>query len=314
MWTRAVGLVAALLFLVQLPGTTAVARTGRRGLPNLLSFGSVQPTFGNVTVAHAKLHTVSAKRPVNLNDGQHRDTTVISSWFLFHAPGNLTAALASPGLVGLVSGLREALSATLEVCRPAVNITEIRSANLEGEIIADLESESRSRRTKTAASGQGRAIVRRDYDDSEMMEYLNLTQIRVSYEVRIFNEMRITEPDVARRVDRIQTYSKFADLDHMLERSLSEGDLSDLFSEVTLDDTGYASFRQKSRPVLHGDALVDCAEEGLLYDARQTHQYTMVASLILVVLIAAASSVLFAVKRTSTVPSRWNPLIDAGHS
>lgn len=267
-------------------------------------------------MAHAKLHTLSAKHPVDSSDGgQHRDTTVISSWFLFHTPGNLTAALASPGLVGLMSGLREAVSATLEVCRSAVNITAIRSANLEGEIIADLESESQSRRAKaTTNSGQGRAIVRRDYDDSEMMEYLNLTQIRVAYEVRIFDEMRVTEPDIARRVDRIQTYSRFADLDRMLERSLSEGDLSDLFPEVTLDDAGYASFRRKARPALHGDDLVDCTEEGLLYDARQTHQRTMVASLVLVVLIAAASSVLFTVKRTSAVPSRWNPLIDAGQN
>lgn len=281
-------------------------------MPNLLTFDSVEPASRNVTVTHAKLHTISAKHPVNSSDSrEHRDTTIISSWFLFHAPGNLTAALASPGLVGLVSGLREAVSATLEVCRPAVNITAIRSANLEGEIMADLESESRSQRAKAANSGQGRAIVRRDYDDSEMMEYLNLTQIRVAYEVRIFDEMRITEPDIARRVDRIQTYSKFADLDRMLERSLSEGDLSDLFPEVTLDDAGFASFQQKMRPALHADDLVDCFEEGLLFDARQTHQYTMVASLILVVLIAAASSVLFTVKRTSAVPSRWNPLIDA---
>lgn len=317
MWARVVLFRAALLLLAQCRKTDAVAKFGRGALPTLLQAASFEKASPSVTVAHAKLHTIPAKHPVNLSDSlQHGDTTVISSWFLFHVPGNLTAALASPGLPGLVGGLREALSATLQVCRPAVNITGIRSANVEGEIIAELEAEARSRIKKATIGHQSKPIIRRDYndDDSEMMEYLNLTQIRVAYEVRIFDEMRTSEPDVARRVDGIQTYSRFADLDRMLGRSLSDGDLGELFTEVTLDDAGYASFRQWPRPALHRDDLVDCAEEGLLYDAREMHQYTMIASFILVLLIAAASSVLFTVKRASAVPSRWNPLINADQS
>merc|ERR1719160_2118141 len=134
---------------------------------------------------------------------------------------------------------------------------------------------------------------------------MNVTQIKAVYEARIFKEMKISDAEVGRRVDRFQVYSKFSDLNRLLSRSLAliEGHS---MSGAMLDDVGYASRHQLSRPPLSGDELADCSEEVSLHDARQIHQFIVAVSLIIVALITCAGSAIFTIKHASSVPSRMN--------
>merc|ERR1719183_136278 len=63
---------------------------------------------------------------------------------------------------------------------------------------------------------------------------VNLTQIKAVYEVRIFEEMHVHGHEVRRRMDMFQMYSRFFELNRMLERSLSDVD-GYAFNDVILD-------------------------------------------------------------------------------
>merc|ERR1719502_354835 len=142
--------------------------------------------------------------------------------------------------------------------------------------------------------------------------HVNVTQIKAVYEVRIFKEMKTTDAEVGRRIDRFQIYSKFSDLNRLLGRSLSQVDGRSM-DGVMLDDVGYASHHQLTRPPLSSGELADCVEEVSLHDARQLHQFIVAMSLIMVALITCAGSTVFTIKHASSVPSRMNPLVSSGN-
>jgi len=140
------------------------------------------------------------------------------------------------------------------------------------------------------------------------LRHVNMTRVKGVYEVRIFNEMRANDSEVARRVDSLQLYNKFSDLNRMLTRSLAHSGSQG----VILDDVGYASRHMLHRRALHHGELADCVEEGLLQDARRSHQYVVLIAFVFLGLTTCVGSLVFTIKQPSTVPSRMNPLVRQG--
>lgn len=272
----------------------------------------------NVTIVDAH---ESSMRPHSILESQNNQThqvTVISSWILFHMPGNHTDSLSGPTLPKLVGGLRDGVADALEVCRSSLGIVDLRAINIDVIDKVDLEededtgaSSSDDKDSKSDgptllehAANLMRSMRAQDRDRS----HVNVTQIKAVYEVRTFTEMRTSDAEVGRRIDKFQIYSKFSDLNRLLGRSLSQVE-GHSFDGVMLDDVGYASRHQLSRPPLSESDLADCAEEVSLHDARQIHQFVMAMSLIMVALITCAGSTIFTIKHASSVPSRMNPLV-----
>lgn len=134
---------------------------------------------------------------------------------------------------------------------------------------------------------------------------MNVTQIKVVYEIHLLKEMRESDAITARRVDGLQVYSRFTELNravgHRMVLAGMEG--------AMVDDVGYASRRVVQRPPLSNLELAACVEEGLLHDARQMHSYVIGASLLMILLITCVGSTIFGIKYPSHVPGRMNPLV-----
>ncbi|CAE7545323.1 RPS13 [Symbiodinium natans] len=116
--------------------------------------------------------------------------------------------------------------------------------------------------------------------------------------------MRVTSKDIVQRIDRLQIFSRFADLNHLLVRSLVHRTTHAKPAEgVMLDDIGYGLREVKPRMALPAAELVDCMEEGLLQDAREVHQYVIGLCCVLVLLITCAGSAIFSLKQPSLAPA-----------
>jgi len=268
----------------------------------------------NVTIVDAHEADTSPHSVLDVEDKKNPggEVNVVSSWILFHMPGNHTDSLQSPTLPKLVGGLRDAVADALEVCRSSLGIVDMRAINIDVIDKMDLEEDSSA---KTGAKDSTESLLEHatslmrggTYEDKSK-SHVNVTQIKAVYEVRIFKEMRTSDAEVGRRIDKFQIYSKFSDLNRLLGRSLSQVDGRSM-DGVMLDDVGYASRHKLTRPPLAKEELSDCAEEVSLHDARQIHQFIMAMSLIIVALITCAGSTVFTIKHASSVPSRMNPLV-----
>lgn len=279
----------------------------------------------NVTIvdAHDQLDAPQALVAKSGRRHRHRHkkhVNVISSWILFHMPGNHTTALQQPTLPHLVGGLRDAVADALEVCRASLGIVDMRAINIDvndkyNDDDLDKEAEKDNSDDKDGATLLERAasLMRHMHSNDRHQSHVNVTQIKAVYEVRVFDEMKVSEAEVGRRIDKFQIYSRFSDLSRLLSRSLEQVPGQSL-QGVMLDDVGYASKHQLDRPPLSGDDLADCAEEVSLHDARQIHQFIMAAALIMVALITCAGSTIFTIKHATSVPSRMNPLVSASAS
>lgn len=251
---------------------------------------------------------------------------VISSWILFHVPGDHTDDVKQPKLPRLVGGVRDAIADSLEICRSSLGVVGMHAVNIRlknrwydeylEESTADVSKESMDTKhlyDKDALVQEAAklALDLRSKDDNKA-QHMNVTQMKAIYEVRIFDEMHTSATDVEHRINRFQLYSKFSDLRHMLSRELSpvlELPSNTAYRNVMLDDVGYAARHQLNRePLSHGE-LADCVEEVALHNARQIHQFIVAVALLVVALITCAGSTVFTIKHATSVPSRMNPLI-----
>lgn len=253
--------------------------------------------------------------------GQPEMATVITSWVLFHMPGNHTAALTQPALPQLVSGLRNALADALMLCRPSVGIIDMRAVNIE---VIEPRPWGKEESFGASMLERTKRVMRLDQEEhhkdarqrlngeARTGDRINVTQVKAAYEVRIFSEMRSKTAEVAVRVDKLQLYTHFSELNRHLGHSLASMDKYPL-ENVMLDDIGYAARHELKRPPIVFDSAADCVEEGLLADSRIIHQYVMAFSLTLVGLTTCAGSTVFTIKHASGVPSRLNPLVPSGN-
>lgn len=211
---------------------------------------------------------------------------------------------------GLEAGLRDAVSDSIEVCRAAVRVVDMHAVNVD--FLLDPSISEDGRRGEASFVHRLTQLMRGKESKKERRHHrMNMTQVKASYEVRMFPQMRMPEAEVARRIDRLQLYSKFGELNRLLQRSLSGSDYP-FADTVAVDDVGFASRHVTPRPAMLKSAVADCVEEGLLYDARRWHQSVVGISLVLVVLITCAGSAVFTIKHPSIVPSRMNPLMGGG--
>jgi len=267
----------------------------------------------NVTIVDAHEGGLRTPSILDMDKNKSNHVNVISSWVLFHMPGNHTDALKQPALPLLVGGIRDAVADSLEVCRSSLGIVDMRAINIDVIDKIDLEEEASEKAEKSESTTlleHAANLMRRMRVEDSSRSHVNVTQIKVVYEVRVFKEMRISDAEVGRRIDKFQIYSRFSDLNRMLGRSLAHVD-GHAMENVMLDDVGYASRHHLTRPALGGSDLEDCAAEVALHDARQMHQFIVAVSLIMVALITCAGSTVFTIKHASSVPSRMNPLVDA---
>ena len=136
---------------------------------------------------------------------------------------------------------------------------------------------------------------------------VNLTQVKIWYEVRVFDEMKSSQEDMAARVDALQIYGRFADAGKQLSQSFIRTNV-EFGPIIVLDDLGYASRDKLMRAPLNKDQLLDCSEEMLLRDARAFHQYAVAAALLVAAFTACAGSAVFSLKQHNHIPSRFNML------
>jgi len=238
-------------------------------------------------------------------NGSEQDvlTPLVSGWVLVHGLGNHTNVVDDPQLAKLTRAVRDSVADSTDVCRSAVSITEVRSINvnlLDQSLHIGSSSSLLDRTLRSWKDWRGHRPPARP-------THVNLTQLKLWYEVRIFDSLRATQDDVAARVDALQVYGRFADAGKQLSRAFTRTGV-DFGPIIVLDDMGYASRDQLWRPTMTKDELLDCNEEMLLRSARVFHQYAIAAALFLGAITACAGSAVFTIKHPTNVPSRLNPL------
>eukprot|EP00930_Biecheleria_cincta_P081333 TRINITY_DN7019_c0_g1_i1.p1 TRINITY_DN7019_c0_g1~~TRINITY_DN7019_c0_g1_i1.p1 ORF type:complete len:353 (+),score=61.87 TRINITY_DN7019_c0_g1_i1:152-1210(+) len=261
------------------------------------------------------------------SEGAPGFSVVVSSWIVMTLTGGDPAPdKEKKRLDGLAEGIRTALSEALGVCRASVHVTDMSTKDTDSSFLEVLEAH-RNPRWRQHTLGDRRfqhrervwdghnlaklaALMRRaSHDDLDDFTQLNFTHLKASYEVRIFPDMRVPVKELTSRIDRLQMFSRFADLNHVLVRNIVHGQSETLAEAVMLDDVGYALRETKARSPLSASQMADCIEDGLLQDAREVHQYIIAFCCILVLLITCAGSAIFSLKQPSLVPSRTNPLL-----
>ncbi|CAE7599996.1 RPS13 [Symbiodinium pilosum] len=219
-----------------------------------------------------------------------------------------------PQLRQLTNCVRTALSEALQVCRASVHVTDMSVKGGDDSLIEMLQEPWRPnwhhQHHFFLEEAGGRKLARMMRRAENSFRRMNFTRVKASYEVRIFPEMRVSSKEIVQRIDRLQIFSRFADLNHLLVRSLVHRTAHAKTAEgVMLDDIGYGLREVKPRTGLPAVQLADCMEEGLLQDAREVHQYVIGLCCVLVLLITCAGSAIFSLKQPSVVPSRTNPLL-----
>eukprot|EP00438_Fugacium_kawagutii_P031911 Skav218975 [mRNA] locus=scaffold1532:242631:253522:+ [translate_table: standard] len=245
---------------------------------------------------------------------------VVSSWLvvtLMGARNGLEDGSDKKELRQLTGSVRTALAEALQVCRSSLHVTDMSIKGNDDSLMEILEDHWHGKHQRHRLIDEGANVaqlMRRNskavLDDSfqNLNERVNFTRVKATYEVRIFPEMRVSSKDVAQRIDRLQIFSRFADLNHILVRSLIHRVRNKPAESAMLDDVGYGRREVKPREVLPALQLADCMEEGFLQDAREAHQYVIALCCILVLFITCAGSAIFSLKQPSIVPSRTNPL------
>lgn len=253
-------------------------------------------------------------------EGELQKGDAVAGWLLMHLSGTSAAEFHNPTSQAVV-GLRQAVADALDICRPAVQIMDLHVTTLaveysdpseagltqdfvyEGPDEGPLKHPSLVHQVSSYLFGEERRSSR--FHRHKKFHPRNVTQVRAIYEVAVFGAMRLNSTQVAHRVDRLQSFSHFADLDVGLMRAIGASQAHP--DESGLDDVGFATVRPSSNR-LTSESVADCLEEGRLHDARTFHQYVMLFSFAFFVLLAGAGTAVFSVQQASSVPSRVNPL------
>jgi hypothetical protein len=240
-------------------------------------------------------------------------SVIISSWISMSLIGASDGPLKKEQFPWLARGIQAALSSSLGVCQASLHVVDMMNAGdglISDGLVIRKHGPSRPFYASAALINGITRLVRSDEDkDVHKLRDMNYTRVKAFFEVRIFPAMRASSEEINARIDRLQIYSRFAELSHELVQSLGRRPTSQTAETVLLDDIGFAVQKEELRPSPTDAEMGDCIEEGLLQDARQTHQYVVALACLLVVLITCAGSSIFALKHPTLVPSRTNPLM-----
>eukprot|EP00931_Biecheleriopsis_adriatica_P116812 TRINITY_DN92402_c0_g1_i1.p1 TRINITY_DN92402_c0_g1~~TRINITY_DN92402_c0_g1_i1.p1 ORF type:complete len:349 (+),score=50.46 TRINITY_DN92402_c0_g1_i1:160-1206(+) len=262
-----------------------------------------------------------------------RSSVMVSSWLA------ITMINANPGkmqkqeLETLGNSIRVALAESLAICRASVRVKDLSMTGGDDSIAGLLQAATEREQELWRAAWQKHFKGAHDHEDgkrlaqlirrvplqsltdessSDDLRRMNYTRLKASYDILIFPEMRVDVKEVMQRVDHLQIFSRFANLNHALVRSLMHyARMPNPPSGVMLDDVGYSKQHVTAQPNagLSSLELEDCLEEGYLTDAREMHQYVIACCCLLVLFITCAGSAIFSLKQPSYVPSRTNPLL-----
>lgn len=230
---------------------------------------------------------------INASSPENRRGTVIASWVLFHFVRTNLDALQELEKPRMVAALRNVVADFIEVCRQAVSIADVR------EIIVNLPNQELSTWNDTDIADLEGNSQKPPLTFSEQ----NLTQLEVVYEVRVFEEMRMSSDEVKHQIDTLKKPDTLFEFRQAFIRSLEE---SSGLGRVMLDGVGPASGKVVSRPWLSKGDLTDCSEEVLLHTAWTSHWVIMVVASVLVVLTASSGFAVLCVNASPHIPSRIN--------
>jgi len=244
---------------------------------------------------------------------------VVKGWALLHVLQH-THSQTKPETYDAILPLclAHAIADTMGVCRSAVTISNTKGSTKSPDDTYDMAYHGTgqtvlvlyARHVLTAMKRLMRASSFRSQGrEASTRPRWNMTKLRVVFEVRPFTEMEVVDYEVARRIDRLQLYSKFYELNRLFTREVSREGVSDV-AAVVVDDLGYASRHVLDRPIVTDDARANCTAEMHLHAAEAFHEYVVAVSLLLVGLISCTGSTVFALKLPSHVPSAFNPIID----
>jgi len=329
MWQRSLSLLP-----IALAAGVATTHTEITAAGGAKSLAPVWPWSHDEAQQVLDLHEPSAA--IGLAAGKHGNASaqppsgntviVISSWLMMTLMGSgpfTDPAMNQKELENIAESVRTALAEILVVCRAAVHVTDMSSNDKESSLMQALQARrahkpwkpqsqvQNEREEMHAPSAKLAQLLRRSNHISEdAFSKMNFTRIKTSYEIRVFPEMRVPPKEVVSRIDRLQIFSRFADLNHVIVRNvIHRSDLTKLADGVMLDDVGYAVRELKQRSSMTTGQVLDCTEEGLLQDAREVHQYVIAFCCAIVLIITCAGSAIFSLKQPSVVPSRMNPLL-----
>merc|ERR1719456_1425181 len=115
----------------------------------------------NVTIVDAHETDTNPSSVLDVKDKNNSNqVSVISSWVLFHMPGNHTDSLQQPTLPKLVGGLRDAVADALEVCRSSLGIVDMRAINIDVVDKDDsFDKESEKDESDDDSSGDGANLL-----------------------------------------------------------------------------------------------------------------------------------------------------------
>jgi len=212
----------------------------------------------------------------------------------------------------LAESLRYAVADSLALCRQSVHVTEMRAkvSGFEVESFSAIERQARRRMPRSFVQRAVSRFTRNDDDEREVLRMLavNITQVKATYEVCIFPEMREKAEAVERKISQLQYFGAFSSFARAFDDSLWSLNET-LADNAMLDDVGLPQRQWVERPALSRADQANCRQETMLADAREVHQYVMGAACVLIMMITCAGSAVFALKQPSHVPSKLNPLI-----
>lgn len=223
---------------------------------------------------------------------------VVQSWVLFHILHEYASFFSRPMDRGSIA-VQHALADALDVCRPAVRITDSRAfdiGNFERVLMQ---------------FGTHGTLQRREASQPppRYAEVFKLIEVRLSFNLLIFPTMGHNASQISDRIDHLQSFASFADLDLLIGSALRDIGVG---NGAGLDDVGEGEIHHASDDGpfarITADEVADCLAEDELRLARHHHHIVMVLCFALLALITCAGVALFTAQRSMVVRNRLHAL------
>jgi len=226
-----------------------------------------------------------------------RAVVVVQSWVLFDVMRDHASYFGAPMDKGSIA-VQNAIADALDLCRPAVRVTDARAFD-----IGNFE------RVLMQFGTHGTLQRRESIAPPRYAEVFKLIEVRLSFSIPIFTSMGYNASQVNARVDHLQSFAAFADLDLLLASALRDVGAG---NGAGLDDIGEGEIHHASDDgpftSITADEVADCLAEDDLRLARHHHHIVMVLSFALLALITCAGVALFTAQRSVVVRNRLQAL------
>lgn len=234
----------------------------------------------------------------NQMPGAEGAVVVVQSWVLFHVMRDYATLFAGPLDKGSVA-VQNALADALDLCRPAVRVTDARAFDIGNfeRVLMQFGTRGTLQRREAPAPPLRYA------------EVFKLIEVRLSFVIPVFPTMGYNASQVNDRIEHLQSFASFADLDLLLASALRDIGAG---SGAGLDDIGEGEIHHATDNApytrITADEVADCLAEDELRLARHHHHIVMVLCFALLALITCAGVALFTAQRSVVVRNRLHAL------